>query len=427
MPDKQNKITKILIIGICVMIFILALTGVYRMAKNKAERVGYSSSSKMETTEVPETVDEKEIKYKDVSPNSLYYISNDSVIKMCAFGDGIVVLTNSSTIYLDARGNSAVNTLKYKSPVMIVDGNSVLVYDKEGTGYRIEDDTGVVDEFTAPGNIYTMDYLNDYIAVAYNDNIFTSVFKVINPKGTEIYSANLADEYIINVKITPDCNAVTIGAVNSADAEIYSIIRTYQFDYNTEFYTLTKNGETIVAIYPQSASKITFVTDCGFYGYEHSNNTETAYQSYSIGSLRAVMTDSGTNHIAIVTAQYGNNDYEQLALYKKNGSLVNTVALKGNAKNFNNGSDYLSINYGNSVETYTFNGSLIGTSILDSAKTLCIPSGSSLYVLSDNSLYILSAKGNYKAVEATVDNDVTVTTTTAETTTEAKEEGKTEQ
>ena len=90
----------------------------------------------------------------DVEDGVIYRIDSDAVRSIHPYQNGVVLLTNAAVQYLDQSGRTiSSNKHSFASPEMQISDKTVFLFDKGGTGCRIEKNASVYQEITAPGVI----------------------------------------------------------------------------------------------------------------------------------------------------------------------------------------------------------------------------------------------------------------------------------
>ncbi|HHU84023.1 MAG TPA: hypothetical protein GXZ23_02480 [Clostridiales bacterium] len=335
---------------------------------------------------------------KEVIADSIFYVSNDSVIDMQPYKNKIIILANSTVVYLDEDGESSVNKHNYANPAVEIYKSNVLLYDRGGTHYRVENENGILFEYESEYPIYCATLYKNNIALSTDSENANSYINVHNFRNETIFSANIVEQYVIKISFI-NSDTIAVSAVCTKDARIYSIIRVYEFDYASELFTETFFDETIIDIFAKNKNHINLISDTAFSQYDYKKDVVNTFDTHSGVLLRAIVATSDYSRIGLLTSHYTNTENETLDIFKRNGDLLTSVVFLTNIKSISNNDKYIIVNFGNYSKHYTFSGEYVGSVSFNWGQTKSIVSGSKVYLLSQNNIYVFNVRGEYIMVD----------------------------
>ena len=152
----------------------------------------------------------------------IYQINSDNVRSMEAYAGGVAVLTNSSLKYLDSSGHELEsNKHAFSSPEMKVNNKNVFVFDKGGVGYRLEKNTSVFSEESAPGQILcgAVGRRGNYALSVNNDGGFQSHIFVYSSKGKKQFEWGSASDYCSALALSDSGGRVAVAGLGAENAD----------------------------------------------------------------------------------------------------------------------------------------------------------------------------------------------------------------
>lgn len=151
-----------------------------------------------------------------------------------AYDNSVAVLSSQGFKKYDEQGNEQWrNFVKFQNPVLYKAGNYVLQTDKGGREvYLIYKDTVKYNFKTNESIQFAAVNSSGCFAIATNESGYKSLITVYNNKGEELFKWYSAENYVVDVDISPNNKAVAISTFVSSQNEVTSNLLV--FDMNSE-------------------------------------------------------------------------------------------------------------------------------------------------------------------------------------------------
>lgn len=316
----------------------------------------------------------------------IYRISSDNVRSMTAFDNGLAVLTNSSVKYLDASGRELEsNKHTYSDPVMKVFDKNVFLFDKGSTSYRVEKNTSVYAEQTAPGPILcgAVGKRGNYAFSVNNDAGFQSHIYVYSRNGKKQFEWGSASDYCSALALSDSGGRMAVAVLGTDNAEYYSRLLLFSFRSDTPVFSVDFSDEDIFNVDFVSSRKLAVYTDRGVY-LVNGNGVSTPVLEYPSNELR--FCDVNACGIrAVATAPYGNDQTPVLTVFNERNKLLYSRHYSGLISQVACGDSYLGVLLDGKIELLNRDNIAVGS--VDPGEAC------SSFVLVNHSLYALTADG----------------------------------
>ena len=234
-------------------------------------------------------------------------IDADSVKMLKPYGGGVVMLTNTAVQYLDSAGREiSANDHAFASPEMQLSDKTVFVYDKGGTGCRLEKNASVYREMTAPGLITcgAVGKRNNYAYALDNHEGYQSHIFVYSFKGEKQFEWGSASDYCFKMALSDFGNRLAVCVVGVENAEYYSKVMLFSFNSGQPAYTVDFSGKTVFDIDFITGRKIAVYTDGGVFIIDP-DGQYTEQQAYTASELsHSCVNAHGLSATAVIP--YGN-------------------------------------------------------------------------------------------------------------------------
>ena len=324
------------------------------------------------------------------SSDSLFYQTDpDHVRSIAAFDNGLAVLTNSELIYFDAGGRE-INTNKhsYAEPEMKINGKTLLLYDKGGTGYRIEKNASVYSEGAAPGIITcaVIGKMDNYAFSVDNDGGFQSHIFVYSAKGKLQFEWGSASDYCLNIALSDSGNKIAVCVVGVENAEYYSKVLMFTNNSSAAVYTVDLPGKTAYQIDFLSGRKIAVFTDSGVYSVD-GEGSHTLLQSFSSAEItHSCVTSVGLR--CTVVSPFGNEQAPLLTVFDEKNRILYQRRYREAITGVTCNGSFTAVLMGDHVEVVTRDNRISGDIL---PGETC-----EQYAIGNHSLYLLTGKGILK-------------------------------
>ena len=324
----------------------------------------------------------------DVQDGVIYKIDADTVRMMSPYGGGVALLTNSSVLYLDSSGREIEsNKHIFATPEMRLNDKTVFLYDKGGTGCRLEKNASVYREFTAPGVITcgAVGKKDNYAFSLDNHEGYQSHIFVYSFKGDKQFEWGSASDYCFRMALSDSGNRLAVCVLGVENAEYYSKVMLFSFNSGQPNYTVDFSGKTVFDIDFVTGKKLAVYTDAGVY-FIDSDGTMSARQEYSSSEIEhSCVNAHGLSCTAVIP--YGNEqtplitvfDASHKAIYSHQyNTLISGVVCSGS---------YVGVVMFDKVQILSRSNRIVGDIHLGETCERCVIVNNYLYVLTGTGLH----------------------------------------
>lgn len=311
-----------------------------------------------------------------------YQLNSSNVDGIGVLHGDIFVLENNQTMTL----NSTAKELKkvkhtYARPAMSIAGDRALVYDRAGTRYRIENRTDII----AQGKLHDDEQIitgavgkKGNIAFGTLCNDATSRLVVINSTYKKrVFVWNCGDYSISSVALSDNGKYAAVTVIGSENAEEYSKIFVFDFDYRDPLYEGEFLGNTLIAVHFTNNDDVAAVGDNGLVFVQGFKKSQKVQFKDSTLSAFAFGEDGDT---ITVQARYGSMNTQQLVGYRPSGREEFRVDYPEPIKALSVSHSRIAVLTSDTVDLYGYGGHLHKKVSADSNSIKPLIVGNKVYV-----------------------------------------------
>ncbi len=381
---RQRKAMEILRIVMIVLIILMVL---FFFARLLSERSGAGE----------QTVD---------GEHYIYQIDADSVLDMKCCNGGLAVLTSNSVLYVSRSGAAShYNGHNYSTPAMCVSDDRVLLYDRGGKNYRIENENGILYDSETDAPIITAalgDKKNYALALKTADT--QSSLVVFNQKFNLAFQWQCASEYIVSVDLSDNGKGVAAAVMSAEQAAVYSKVHLFHLN-GTEPYASYDFDYALMSVDFMGSSMASILGDNGV-SFADKAECILALDLTASEARRYAMDRSGKT-MALLLTKYGSEQASQLKVFDRRGNETFSRDLPETANWITVSSRYVAAAYEDRTEVYNFSGDVVGSIVSNDAPERILIDGGSIYILSANGISVYSTTAHV-AIDALLTENTTV-------------------
>lgn len=338
----------------------------------------------------------------DVQDGVIYKIDADTVRMMSPYGGGVALLTNSSVLYLDSSGREIEsNKHIFATPEMRLNDKTVFLYDKGGTGCRLEKNASVYREFTAPGVVTcgAVGKKDNYAFALDNHEGYQSHIFVYSFKGDKQFEWGSASDYCFRMALSDSGNRLAVCVLGVENAEYYSKVMLFSFNSGQPAYTVEFPGKTVFDIDFISGKKVAVYTDGGVYVIDGDGSMEPA-QEYTANEIEyACVSSSGLNCTAVMP--YGNEQAPQVTVFDASHKKLFTHSYATLISGVTASDSYVGVVMYDKVQIISRSDKVLGDIDIGETCDRSLISGSNLFVLAGSGLHRYNIHFDSKRAETT--------------------------
>ena len=293
-----------------------------------------------------ETAEETEYRY-DASDSNRFAV----------LGNSLVVLSDTKLQVLRENGEEAWSaSVRMEAPALETGGGRAVAYDVGGTELYVVDEAGEVMTLTAPEDApYLSARLNDegWLAVTTELPGYKGGITAYNDQGTEIFSLNASDRFVIDAYVTDDnaaLAAVTLGQENSvfvSNIVLYSLETAGAVDPFAD-YDVT---DGLVAAVGEQAGQLVTVSDTCLTTATLAGEVQGVY-SYA-GSYLREYDLGGDGFAALLLNRYRSGSVGRLVTVDAEGQEIASLDVNREILGISAAGGYLAVLYMDSAVIYT--------------------------------------------------------------------------
>lgn len=339
----------------------------------------------------------------DTADGLVFKIDSDNVRAVKPYGSGVVMLTNAGVLYLDASGNEIEsNKHIFASPEMQLSDKTVFLYDKGGTGCRIEKNASVYREFTAPGLITcgAVGRRGNYAYSVDNHEGYQSHIFVYSAKGEKQFEWGSASDYCFRLALSDLGNRIAVCVVGVQNAEYYSKVMLFSFNSGQPAYSVDFSGKTVLDIDFVSGKKLAVYTDAGVYLID-SNGTMDARQEYTASEIEhSCVNGRGLSCTAVIP--YGNEQTPLITVFDAFHKPIFTHQYNTLVSGVVSSSSYVGVVMPDKVQILSRSNRVVGDIHPGEACERCVIVNNYLFVLTGTGLHRYHLRFDSEKAETTV-------------------------
>lgn len=352
----------------------------------------------------------------DIPDGVIYQVDSDNVKEIAPYENGVVMLTNSAVQYIDRSGREIdTNKHTFASPEMQVNGKTVFVYDKGGSGYRVEKNASVYAEQTASGVITcgAIGKKDNYAFSLDNHEGYQSHIFVYSFRGQKQFEWGSSSDYCFRMALSDSGNKLAVAVIGVENAEYYSKVMVFNFNSGQPAYTVDFADKTVFDIDFITGKKIAVYTDGGVYLIENDGGYQCIQEYSATEIMQAFVSANGLSCTAI--APYGNEQAPVITVFDQRHKLLYAHQYNELISGVVSGGSYVGVVMFDRVQILNSDEKVLGDILPGEACERCVIVNHSLFILTGTGLHRYSI---YSDTEKAVTMARETTTAAPETTTE---------
>ena len=339
----------------------------------------------------------------NVADGMVFKIDADNVRSVKPYGNGVAMLTNASMLYLDSAGREIEsNKHIFASPEMQISDKTVFLYDKGGTGCRIEKNASVYCEFTAPGIITcgAVGRRGNYAYSVDNHEGYQSHIFVYSVKGEKQFEWGSASDYCFRLALSELGNRIAVCVVGVQNAEYYSKVMLFSFNSGQPNYSVDFSGKTVFDIDFVSGKKLAVYTDAGVYLID-SDGSMTARQEYSASEIEhSCVNAHGLSCTAVIP--YGNEQTPLITVFDASHKPIFSHQYNTLISGVVSSNSYVGVVMLDKVQILSRSNRIVGDIHPGEACERCVIVNNYLFVLTGTGLHRYHLRFDSERAETTV-------------------------
>ncbi len=311
-------------------------------------------------------------------------ISGTSVLDVVSMNNYYYTLTDSA-LYTVNHSGKVINTFShgYSAPVIKTSKTRALIFDCGQNNLSVYAlDKKIVSKENKLKIICADISDSGAYAVAFYGEDYTSVLKVYNKKGKEIFTFNCAKDLISTVSISPNGKKVLITTVNAQNGDLKYTLRFFNVKKTDPEKVVDLSDKTVLNT--QANSKGVYVITnkgCTFEFWRNKDSVDTDF-ALSVDTIRN--TKSGA--ILLLNTKGNKNDNKIVYLTKK-GEKKYEFSFNGIVSDIRLSGSHIYIISESRLYIYDIKGKLIGSSVCDFMyKKLGVTGAHSIVGVSDSKI-----------------------------------------
>lgn len=361
----------------------------------------------------------------DIPDGVIYQVDSDNVKEIAPYDNGVVMLTNSAVQYIDSSGREIdTNKHTFASPEMQVNGKTVFVYDKGGSGYRVEKNASVYSEQAASGAITcgAIGKKDNYAFSLDNHEGYQSHIFVYSFRGQKLFEWGSATDYCFRMALSDSGNKLAVAVIGVDNAEYYSKVMVFNFNSGQPAYTVDLAGKTVFDIDFITGRRIAVYTDNGVFLIENDGEYQCISEYTAAEIMQAFVSSNGLSCTAV--APYGNEQAPVITVFDQRHKLLYSHQYNELISGLVSGGSYVGVVMFDRVQILNSDDKVLGDILPGEGCERCVIVNHSLYILTGTGLHRYSI---YSDTEKAVTMARETTTAAPDTTTEPTTVSETEE
>lgn len=354
-------------------------------------------------------------------------IDGSSVLDMQNYNGNVILLMQTKTVYVEKSGTAHTGSVfTYSNPVMKVNNGNVLVYDRGGTGFRVERYSHQYYYDEAPGAIVTA-AIGKKNTVAFSvDSEFDSFaqtcvyVKKSSGEARRIYKSS--SDYCIALAVSDDDKHVAIAMLNVENAE--SAISIVICDLETgAVNTIDPFGGVVLTGFDYlSDGELAIYTDCGIYHVDKKLSLSLYYEYESTDFISCSVNSSGFS--SVLKSDNGNRFTPTLEIFEKSGDFSYSFDFDDTVDLVSCSDKTFAVMSGSKITVYNKNGiKTADIKTTDHNRNICVTS-TGLFILQSEGIFITGLNTNNDTLlitNNTINEEENITLTDADNLTDINE------
>lgn len=263
---------------------------------------------------------------KGVGPGYPVEITGGSSKKIENFGNSIIELTDTSFIVLNSTGKqAAARQHGFSSPQISAGDRYALLYDLNGTSYRIESVSKTIHSGSTEFQIISGDLSKSGVyALVTKDNSYLSTLYVYNKNNKELFIWQSANYHIISADVSPDGKNTAVVGISSENGKLKSCVMVFDYYQSKPSVEFSFYDNMLVSAQFTSSSKITAVGNNAAYvlDIKKETSTEIDYQNRILAGF-----DCDLNYgTALLLSKFSDRHNCQMVVIDENGKQLSSVS-----------------------------------------------------------------------------------------------------
>ncbi|MCQ2488751.1 MAG: DUF5711 family protein [Clostridia bacterium] len=302
------KITNGMKVGIRIMLTLVVVFFLFIMA---AERLNIAT-----VTDITDSL-RSFMSGLNPGPGYPYNLNSGSVKEITVLNGDLFVLTDQDTFTLDSTAKLIKTTSHtYSSPKMSSRGSKVILYNRNGNRFRVENrtDTLFSGETKDDEKIITaaMGAKGNIAIATFSDDCASKLKVYSNNYKNEIFSWSCAQDMITSLDLADNGRYAAVSVVGARDGEIYSKVIVFDFNYSEPKAEFEYPGTAALAVHFSKNDNIVMIGDnLTSFIKGLKNKTELEYGSSTLQNF----TFSEDGYTAIALAQHGSTNDVKILCY----------------------------------------------------------------------------------------------------------------
>lgn len=306
----QRKYKKIILASVLVVILLVILIGNSMAPISISESLSCMSAVSGKGNGFPVTVD-------GGTANNLYNADSQ-----------LLALTDTHLISYNKNGKEVYQRLHgFAKPVVATSAARVMVYDRGGKSYRIENAHDSIYSGTVDQRIISaaMSGCGSYVLVTDSDSDVARA-TVYNKRNIAVYRYNSSRAQIIGAAINDNGEQIALATLTSKNAVFLAKILVYDIDSTEVKQTLTIRDQLPISIRYTASNTLRVITDKQIRHYTVSSG-KVRKQSFGSMQISAFSENEDGSMVAGISADVG-AERGKILLLNANGRLKNDFSVK---------------------------------------------------------------------------------------------------
>ncbi|NMP36760.1 MAG: hypothetical protein GX051_01330 [Clostridiales bacterium] len=312
----------------------------------------------------------------------------------------LFILSDTAVTVLDSSSDelSVIQHL-YASPAIKTGDGKAIVYDRNGTGFRIQSAYETLHEDSADGNILTAAIgKKGNVAIASRTEGATSELTVYNRRYEKIFAWKCAYEHISDVALSDNGKYAAVCVSGAKNGEIYSVLYIFNFDIAEPVAKFDYPSSTLIDVSFTGRKSLCILAD-NVHSVITDFKTRTDDVTFLSSELnRYSVSENGMNVLAL--SMFGSTASTRLVAHDKDGEQLFELTLPDYISSVSCTGKYVCVLADGKVITYNNKGEEIGSACVDADCSAIYADDNYVYTSSLDELNRFFTLGDNKNKEA---------------------------
>lgn len=277
-----------------------------------------------------------------------------------AYSSKLVSVNNKGIKVYNEKGEEewGDSRITLTSPLVEACGNYMVVVDKKGGNIYVF--RGKTQKWYAivQGEILDVS-INEkgYVGIIYKDNNYKTIVKIFDNKGSEVLVRYYANNYALDVKISPDNRFVAVGEIDVSDVKTSSGVRFIPFDSKED--TIWMEEDSVISAMEFIGKDLIVAFDKKLVSFGPNGSKKLLYNFRKEKVVNINIDKSG--FIVKIQKNFGFVDFSnKIEIINEHGKIVGNFGIKDNIINVDTNKNVIAINLGSKVIFINSSGKEIG-------------------------------------------------------------------